>query len=66
MMNWLPELESFLRENRNREGDNALRDRFLEIICKEGRSKWKTLPARYKRIEPGGSRNLEPAGCKES
>ena len=33
--NWLPELESFLRENRNREGDNALRDRFLEIICKE-------------------------------
>ena len=33
--NWLPELESFLRENRNREGEHALRDRFLEIICKE-------------------------------
>jgi UDP-N-acetylglucosamine/UDP-N-acetylgalactosamine diphosphorylase len=32
--NWLPELESFLRENRNREGDNALRSRFLEAICK--------------------------------
>jgi bifunctional UDP-N-acetylglucosamine pyrophosphorylase / glucosamine-1-phosphate N-acetyltransferase len=33
--NWLPELESFLRENRNREGDHALRDRFMELICKE-------------------------------
>jgi UDP-N-acetylglucosamine/UDP-N-acetylgalactosamine diphosphorylase len=32
---WLPELESFLRENRNRAGDHALRDRFMEIICKE-------------------------------
>lgn len=32
--NWLPELESFLRENRNRVGDDALRDGFLEIICK--------------------------------
>ncbi|MGB5617581.1 MAG: protein GlmU, partial [Desulfobacterales bacterium] len=30
-----PELESFLRENRNRVGDNALRDRFLEIISNE-------------------------------
>ena len=35
LYNWLTELESFLRENRNREGDNALRDRFLEIICKK-------------------------------
>jgi UDP-N-acetylglucosamine/UDP-N-acetylgalactosamine diphosphorylase len=34
-INWLPELESFLRENRNRAGDHALRDRFIEIICKE-------------------------------
>ena len=31
----MPELESFLRENRNRVGEHALRDRFLEIICKE-------------------------------
>jgi bifunctional UDP-N-acetylglucosamine pyrophosphorylase / glucosamine-1-phosphate N-acetyltransferase len=34
-VNWLPELESFLGENRNRAGDHALRDRFMEIICKE-------------------------------
>jgi UDP-N-acetylglucosamine/UDP-N-acetylgalactosamine diphosphorylase len=33
--NWLPGLESFLRENRNRAGDHALRERFMEIICKE-------------------------------
>jgi len=32
--NWLPELESFLRENRNRVGDNALRDRFIDAIKK--------------------------------
>ena len=32
---WWPELESFLRANRNREGQHAMRDRFLEIICKE-------------------------------
>jgi UDP-N-acetylglucosamine/UDP-N-acetylgalactosamine diphosphorylase len=32
--NWLPELESFLRETRNRVGGQALRDRFTEIICK--------------------------------
>ena len=33
--NWLPELESFLRETRNRVGENALRDRFQEIICEK-------------------------------
>jgi len=33
--NWLPELESFLRDNRNTVGEKALRDRFLEIICRE-------------------------------
>ena len=32
--NWLPELESFLRETRKREGERALRDRFMAIICK--------------------------------
>jgi UDP-N-acetylglucosamine/UDP-N-acetylgalactosamine diphosphorylase len=32
--NWLPELESFLRENRNRVGDHALRDRFIDAIAK--------------------------------
>jgi hypothetical protein len=30
----LPELESFLRENRNRVGDHALRDRFIDAIDK--------------------------------
>jgi len=33
--NWLPELELFLRENRNRVGEQALRDRFLEVIRKK-------------------------------
>jgi bifunctional UDP-N-acetylglucosamine pyrophosphorylase / glucosamine-1-phosphate N-acetyltransferase len=33
--NWLPELESFLRENRNRVGDIAMRDRFLEVTRNE-------------------------------
>jgi bifunctional UDP-N-acetylglucosamine pyrophosphorylase / glucosamine-1-phosphate N-acetyltransferase len=33
--NWLPELESFLRETRNRVGEQALRDRFMEIIFDE-------------------------------
>jgi len=32
--NWLPELESFLIENRNRVGDISMRDRFLEVIRK--------------------------------
>jgi UDP-N-acetylglucosamine/UDP-N-acetylgalactosamine diphosphorylase len=32
--NWLPELESFLREIRNRVGDHALRDRFIDAIDK--------------------------------
>ena len=32
--NWLPELESFLRENRNRVGDHTLRDRFIDAIDK--------------------------------
>jgi UDP-N-acetylglucosamine/UDP-N-acetylgalactosamine diphosphorylase len=32
---WWPELESFFTANRNRVGDNALRDRFLEIISNE-------------------------------
>jgi len=32
--NWLPELESFLSENRNREGDHDLRDRFIDAIDK--------------------------------
>jgi hypothetical protein len=31
---WLPELELFLRACRNRVGEQALKDRFLEIICK--------------------------------
>ena len=34
-VNWLSELESFLRENRNRVGEHSLRDPFLEIICNE-------------------------------
>jgi bifunctional UDP-N-acetylglucosamine pyrophosphorylase / glucosamine-1-phosphate N-acetyltransferase len=34
-VNWLPELESFLRETRNRVGEHSLRDPFLEIICNE-------------------------------
>ena len=33
--NWWSELESFLRANQNRVGDNALRDRFLKIVSKE-------------------------------
>ena len=32
--NWLPELESFLSENRNRVGDHDLRDRFIDAIDK--------------------------------
>jgi UDP-N-acetylglucosamine/UDP-N-acetylgalactosamine diphosphorylase len=32
--NWLPELESFLSENRNRKGDHNLRDRFIAAINK--------------------------------
>ena len=32
---WWPELESFLKTGRNRVGDPALRDSFLETICKE-------------------------------
>ena len=32
---WLPELESFLRASRNRVGEQALKDRFLEIIRTE-------------------------------
>jgi hypothetical protein len=32
--NWLPELESFLSENRNRGGDHDLRDRFIDAIDK--------------------------------
>ena len=32
---WWPELESFLETDRNRVGDPALRDSFLETICKE-------------------------------
>jgi hypothetical protein len=35
LYDWWPELESFFRANRNRVGDNALRDRFLKIVCKE-------------------------------
>jgi UDP-N-acetylglucosamine/UDP-N-acetylgalactosamine diphosphorylase len=31
---WLPELESFLGENRNRAGDHDLRDRFIDAIDK--------------------------------
>ena len=35
LYDWWPELESFFRANRNRVGDNALRDRFMEIISNE-------------------------------
>ena len=33
--NYWPELESFLKANRNSEGEKALKDHFLEIICRE-------------------------------
>ncbi len=35
LYDWWPELESFLRENRNRVGDIAMRDRFLEVTRNE-------------------------------
>ena len=53
--NWWPELESFLRANRNRVGDNALRDRFLNIVCKEINENGKHYLKLIKGLRPDAS-----------
>jgi UDP-N-acetylglucosamine/UDP-N-acetylgalactosamine diphosphorylase len=53
--NWLPELESFLRANRDRVGDNALRDRFLKIVCKEVEQNGKHYLKLIKGLSPDAS-----------
>ena len=52
---WLPELESFLSENRNRVGEHALRDRFLEFICKECDQNGKQYPRAIKGLSQEAS-----------
>ena len=55
LYDWWPELESFLRANRNRVGDNALKDRFLKIVCKEVDQNGKHYLHVIKRLSPDAS-----------
>ena len=57
---WLPELESFLRENRNRVGERALKDRFLEIIRTEIDQNGK----QYLRVIKGLSQEASETGTR--
>ena len=57
---WLPELEVFLRASRNRVGEQALKDRFLEIIRTEVDQNGK----QYLRVIKGLSQKASETGTR--